>query len=347
CCSIKHSCKFASFTLLAKADYNHEMNIPFPFALVSNNTNLDTLDIVPAFWWQYDMYALQRNSWKFNNRDSRVRKLQNIEFDAFAPDSMEEAIAAMKLLEILVATAWLRNEGDDAPRTEQELRAKGNGLLNGPREAVDSLEVTAEGIENSHRKVRILKAFDSYHAYSDMLVNYAIVNVLNYIKNNPGTTRASITEKFEGERRRVWINFGGQLMVREDVDKLRKDIVDGTLDSWDAIHARYNEIWRRYPEDKLRHAYLSLRFVLGAKRIGPEEWKKALTRETDIIRYIEKQVTVSRAKDYDNPFRKATFTSDEEMVAAYGSLDDNSFIRKVATEAPSNIRMIESLLAGN
>ena len=347
CCSIKHSCKFASFTLIAKADYNHEMNIPFPFALVSNNAQDDTLDIVPAFWWQYDMYALQRNSWKFNNRDSRVRKLQNIEFDAFAPDSMEEAIAAMKLLEILVAKAWLLKEKDSAPRTDQELRAKGHELLHGPREAVDVLEVTAEGIENSHRKVRIRKAYDSYHAYSDMLVNYAIVNVLNYLHIHPEADLASITEKFEGERRRVWINFGGQLMVREDVDKLRRDIVDGTLDSWDDIHARYNEIWQRYPEDKLRHAYLSLRFVLGAKRIGPDEWKQALNREIDIIRYIEEQVTASRAKDYENPFRKATFGSDEEMVAAYGPLNDNSFIRKVAAEAPSNIRMIESLLAGN
>lgn len=136
-------------------------------------------------------------------------------------------------------------------------------------------------------------------------------------------------------------------MVSEDVDNLRKDIVDGTLDSWDAIHTRYNEIWQRYPEDKLRHAYLSLRFVLGAKRIGPDEWGQALAREIEIIRYIEKQVTASRAKDYENPFRKATFSSDEEMVAAYGHLNDNSFIRKVADEAPSNIRMIESLLAGD
>ena len=347
CCSIKHSCKFASFVLIAKADYNYEMNIPFPFALISNNSRLDTLDIVPAFWWQYDMYALQRNSWKFNNRDSRVRKLQNIEFDAFAPDSMEEAIAAMKLLEIFVARAWLRKEGDCSEKTERELRDLGHKLLAGPREEVDCLEVTAEGIEHSRRKVRILKPYDSYHAYSDMIVNYAIVNVLKYIDRNPDATLTSITEKFEGERRRVWINFGGQLMVREDVDRLRKDIVDGVLGSWDDIHARYNEIWQRYPEDKLRHAYLSLRFVLGTKRIGPEEWKSALNREKDIIRYIERQVAASRAKDYENPFRKATFGSDEEMNAAYGPLSDNSFIRKIASEAPSNIKMIDSLLAGN
>ncbi|MFC1780768.1 DUF4954 family protein, partial [Planctomycetota bacterium] len=33
CASVKHSCRFASFTLLAKADYPAELNIPLPFSL--------------------------------------------------------------------------------------------------------------------------------------------------------------------------------------------------------------------------------------------------------------------------------------------------------------------------
>jgi hypothetical protein len=37
CTSIKHSCRFASFTLLAKGDYPCELDIPLPFALVNNN----------------------------------------------------------------------------------------------------------------------------------------------------------------------------------------------------------------------------------------------------------------------------------------------------------------------
>jgi len=347
CCSVKHSCRFASFTLLAKADYNYEMNITLPFALVSNNAQLNCLDITPAFWWQYDMYALQRNSWKFNNRDSRVRKLQNIEFDAFAPDSMEEVIAAMKLLEIQTAKAWLCKNGDVSEKEEQELRAIGHTLLNGPREDVDNLEVLGEGMEHSNRKVRILKVYNSYRAYADMLINYAVENTLSYMGNNPEATLSSITDKFESERRRVWINFGGQLMCKEDVDQLRKDISEGVLDSWDDIHGRYNEIWKRYPEDKMRHAYLSMRFVLQAKRIGPEEWRKALEREIDILRYIETQVSVTRAKDYTNPFRQATFRNEEEMTAAFGPLEENSFIKKVSQETPGKIEKIEKLLADN
>jgi len=347
CCSVKHSSRFASFTLLAKADYVYEMDIPFPFALVSNNAKLDTLDIMPAFWWQYDMYALQRNSWKYSNRDSRVRKLQNIEFDAFAPDSMEEVIAGMKLLEILTAKAWLRQQGDSAPRSERELRNKGHELLNGPCEAVDCLEITAEGVERSKRKVRILKAWSSYHAYKDMIVNYAMDNILKYLDANPGATLQSVTEKFESERRRIWINLGGQLMSSEYVERLRMDIAGGILNSWDDIHRRYDEIWKQYPEDKLRHAYLSLRFAFGVQRIGEQEWHQALVREIEILGFIKEQVAVTREKDYTNPFRRATFNSEEEMIAAYGPLEDNSFIKKVASETPAKISRIEALLAGN
>ncbi|MBO6069226.1 MAG: DUF4954 family protein [Bacteroidales bacterium] len=347
CCSVKHSCKFASFTLLAKADYNYEMNIPLPFALISNNYQNDSLDITPAFWWQYDMYALQRNTWKFNNRDSRVRKLQNIEFDTFAPDSMEEVIAAMKLLEVQTAKAWLHKNGDFEEKSYQELRSIGHKLLNGSQEDVDCLEVLGEGMEHSKRKVRILKVWSAYHAYADMIVNYAITNALAYLDRNPEATLASITEKFESERRRVWINFGGQLMCEQDVDQLRKDITDGVLASWDELPTRYTEIWKRYPEDKLRHAYLSMRFVFQAERIGHEEWQKALKREIEILRFIETQVTVSRAKDYTNPFRQATFRNEDEMKAAYGPLEDNSFIKKVSKETPEKISKIEALLAGN
>jgi hypothetical protein len=45
---------------------------------------------MPAFWWMYNMYALARNSWKFRSRDKRKLKLQHIEMQSFAPDTVEE-----------------------------------------------------------------------------------------------------------------------------------------------------------------------------------------------------------------------------------------------------------------
>ena len=57
CSSVKHSSKFASFTLLSKADYPSELNIMLPFCLVNNNTTNNELEVMPAYWWMYNMYA--------------------------------------------------------------------------------------------------------------------------------------------------------------------------------------------------------------------------------------------------------------------------------------------------
>ena len=112
CTSVKHSCRFASFTLLSKSDYPAELDIPLPFSLLNNNVTKDQLEIMPAYWWLYNMYALARNTWKFQNRDKRVSKAQHIEFDAFAPDTMEEVFNALRLLEIWTAKAALLHKGE-------------------------------------------------------------------------------------------------------------------------------------------------------------------------------------------------------------------------------------------
>ena len=111
CTSVKHSCRFASFVLLSKADYPAELDIPLPFSLLNNNVTDNQLEVMPAYWWLFNMFALARNSWKFQQRDKRVSKAQNIEFEAFAPDTVEEIINGRRLLEIWTAKASLRQNG--------------------------------------------------------------------------------------------------------------------------------------------------------------------------------------------------------------------------------------------
>ena len=115
-------------------------------------------------------------------------------------------------------------------------------------------------------------------------------------------------------------------MSMEDVDQLRSDIKDGTLNSWKEIHHRYNEIWKKYPIDKLRHAYMSLKHTLGVNTLTADDWNNALNKGIELQNYIFDQVYKTRKKDYENIFRKATFLSEEEMLAAWGILDENSFI---------------------
>ncbi|MCK7461944.1 MAG: hypothetical protein MZU84_07750 [Sphingobacterium sp.] len=44
--------------MLSKADYPAELDIPLPFSLLNNNASKDQLEVMPAYWWMYNMFAL-------------------------------------------------------------------------------------------------------------------------------------------------------------------------------------------------------------------------------------------------------------------------------------------------
>ena len=185
------------------------MHIPLPFSLVNNNLSHNELEVMPAFWWMYNMYALARNSWKYRKRDNGKNRLQHIEFDTYAPDSMEEVILGRKLLEVWTAKAWYRREGVDfSAMDNKELRAKGRELLEGERSRVDSLDVFGENMEKGRRNVRILKVYDAYRSYGEMLLYYGMRNVMNYLKAHPGTDFVAISGMFKDRRMREWENLG-------------------------------------------------------------------------------------------------------------------------------------------
>lgn len=350
CSSVKHSSHFASFTLLAKGDFPAEMHIPLPFALVNNNISADRLEVLPAYWWLYNMYALARNTWKYQSRDRRVTKVQNIELNTFAPDTMQEALDARTLLEQWIGRAALNANNDSnlpkrKPATLGQCQALGHTLLYGDRHAVDSLTVLGEAMEKSNRPVHILKAYDAYHAYGDMLIHYAMTNVIDYLETigNADITEALAKATPTKKSPSRWINLGGQLMKASDVDRLRNDICSGRLDSWKAIHHRYDELWRRYPTDKLRHAIGCLMAVLGTDKMTPDHWLQAFAHEERIQRRIAEQVYLSRKKDHDNPFRQLTCRNEEEALAVFGTVDKNPFVCQIREESLHNIQRIERI----
>ena len=264
----------------------------------------DQLEVMPAFWWMYNMYALKRNSAKYAQRDNRLHKVQKIEFDAFAPDTMEEIILARRLMQIWITKANLRKQGQSPDGISSDKLAEMglNLLLNRPDE-VKTLEVLGDQMEKSNRKVVLLKACQSWYAYGDMLFHYAMKNLIDFLENNPEATLGSMQVELQGERHSKWVNMGGQLMPEKEVDKLRADIGSGKLNSWHDIHDRYDKLWASYPRDKQKHAYAVLCELLGTDAITDEKWISALDREEEIQCYIADQVHVSREKDYDNIFR--------------------------------------------
>lgn len=144
CCSLKHNSRFAAYCLLAKGDYPYEMDISLPFALVNNNVSKNQLEVMPAYWWMYNMYALNRCNTKFHSRDKRKVGAQDIDFQILAPDTAEQILVARALLK-----KWIDKAGT-------------NGIVYG------------EGMEHSKRPVVILKAREAYKSYEDMLYLYAV-----------------------------------------------------------------------------------------------------------------------------------------------------------------------------
>ncbi len=332
CTSVKHSCRFASYTLLSKADYPAELNIPLPFSLLNNNVSFNQLEVMPAYWWLYNMYALARNTWKFKNRDKRVSKTQHIEFDAFAPDTMEEVMEAMVLLEKWTGKAeWLK-KGRTTGIKDSDLIEAGRKVLNGDEKYADTLRILGENMENTKRDTVIVKAHKAYHAYRDILTHYAVNNLLEYIRRQEKPSLSLMHQALKGKRRHNWVNLGGQIMPQEDLDKLKKDIGTGKLSTWKAIHNRYDKLWEKYQTEKQKHAYATLLGIYEVEEITAETWKKALKEAVRIQQFVNDQVYLSRKKDYDNPFRKATFRNLEEMNATIGTIDDNSFIVQVRKE---------------
>ncbi len=343
CVSVKHSCRFGSFVLLAKGDYPAELDIPLPFSLVNNNTSEDQLEVMPAFWWLYNMYALARNTWKFQSRDKRKSKVQNIEFDSLAPDTVEEIVNARHLLEVWIGKASLREKGESINEMEEaELAEIGRSLLLESENESAGPEVLGENMEKSRRKVRILRAFKGHHAYGQMLHYYAMKNLLAYMQSNPEATFSSMSAELSGQRERDWVNLGGQLVPVAEADLIRSDIRSGNLNSWEDIHRRYDSLWDEYPAAKQRHAFALLCEISGGG-ITKEGWLCALDKVVEIQELIRDQVYITRKKDFDNPYRQATYRNLEEMTAAIGTVEDDSFVKQMSSETEALKNMVEDI----
>ncbi len=334
--SVKHSSRFASYCLLAKGDYRFELDIPFPFALVADDAANDKLEILPAYWWMYNMYALLRNEAKFSARDKRLSRSQNIEFSPFAPDIAEECFSALALLERYTGRAWYQATGGAEAVVEGSddvlVRTKGKELLVGAKEEIDAIEVLGFGIENSSRRVIIQKPRRAYKAYRHLLRWYAMRVLIAYFAERPDATFQDASDVLSGPRVREWENLGGQLVPREKVESLVTDIRDGTIHSWDEAHEEYARLWVEYPLDKAQHAWGTLCSLLDVADLQEPAFAREVARFMDTTRFIEEQVYLTRRKDYANGFRKATFRGEEEMHAVLGMPESNSFIKQTRAD---------------
>ncbi|HWV67356.1 DUF4954 family protein [Chitinophaga sp.] len=329
CVSLKHNSRFASFTLISKGNYMSELNISIPFSLVVNDEHENRLKIMPGYWFLYNMYAIARNSWKYVDRDKRTDKQQLIEYDYLAPDSVEEIFQALTIMETATGKAWYALE-ENIPAgelTEQDIRKKGKELLKNNPEEVAALTILSKGFENSARDVELLKVHRAYPLFTDMVVLYAVKNILAAKKSS----FTDLQETVKTAKRGDWQNIGGQLMKEETVASLKTKIRENKIASWPELHTAYEQIGNEYATDKLQHAVACLREIKNSDMTAANlaQW---MNDSIATMEWITTQIRRSREKDYKNPFRQLAYESEKEMNAVVGSLEDNSFIKQTAED---------------
>lgn len=275
--SVKYCSSFAPFTLLAKSSFAHELNIELPFSLVSDNVKDNTLDVMPAYWWRHNMYALFRNNWKFQKRLGKGG--EGIEYQFMAPDTAEEVQKALDLL--------------------KEYKKK----------------IPAFTMENSSRKVQILGIDDGIKAYKEMLLWYGVSTVLAWLER-PGVRAGKYNDIPVDASRKTWgwTNVCGHLVCNVDLKQMVQEIEKGDFISWDDVEERFERFDLEYPKTRFAHALHVLAVLYGKKQFDQEMLEKIKTDYKKLSDKIKKQIIATRTKDFENKFRKNVLKEDDSLV---------------------------------
>ena len=311
--TLKHSSVFASYVIIAKGDYPAELNIPLPFSLLSNNDHRNRLEVLPAYFWIHNIYALERNTWKAGNRDRRKTRVQHIETDYLAPDTAEEILKALSLLE-----GWIGEAGFSPPD------------MTGGGDVHDIRMIPCRHMEHSRRGQVIIKPLAAIAAYRQMLRWYSAKTIAVFLDENRELDYAGLCSLLgrdrPEERVRDWINMGGQIVPAFRVDELRQGIIEGKYGSWEDIHHCYDLWHKEYSLDKARHAWALLAIQEGDNALVSAAFlKREIHGAAETSRWISRQVFEIKEKDHRDPFRKATFRSAAEMNQVLGHASDDSF----------------------
>ncbi|MGC4234018.1 MAG: DUF4954 family protein [Niabella sp.] len=327
CVSLKHNSRFASFTMIAKGNYPAELDIPFPFSLISNEEHSNKLVVMPAYWFMYNMYAIQRNERKFAERDKRIDKFPLIEFNCLAPDTINEIYESLGLLELFTGKAFYKANkmiGSDA-----DYISKGKSLLAHHSPVIDRLDIRADGFENSKRPVQVIKVPESYIVYKKMLRFYAGNEIIRYITEHHITDTQQLLQVIEPNSNiQEWANVGGLLITKDRLNQLLSETRENKISSWEGIHNFYKICAEEYPLQKIRHAVSILLNIdnINSTDIDNSFLRNLFQQTLEAKEWITKSVYHSKEKDYKNTFKNMVYDSKEELENVLGSFENNTFI---------------------
>jgi hypothetical protein len=120
------------------------------------------------------------------------------------------------------------------------------------------------------------------------------------------------------------------LILRTEIEKLIRQVHGNRVKSWDNLHDFYILQGKQYAADKLSHALGALKEVFGInlRKASPLLIKELLQQSIATREWMVKGIRESRAKDYENPFRKMVYEDEATMEKVMGKLSGNAFIKQ-------------------
>ena len=336
--SFKHNSKFASFVLAVKGSYQRELNIIYPFSLVASQGADKAVHIIPAYWFMYNMFAIARNNSKFKKRDKRVVRVQHIETNPLAPDTIQEVLRAMEKL-VWLTSSYMHESGSKFDFDEMSLDECFSAAKSYLLENTDPNFTLFDADCQKKYGGEIYKPTKGYLEYQKIVKYFAVSCLLDYCKNlgKESISRADIEKLRAVPLYTTWINAGGQVMPEEKAEELFIKIKSYEIGDWRAVHAFYDDVELHYLEYKTRYAVYLLERIYeqNIANFSAEIFDDIIADVTNVSDCMYKSSVVSREKDYTDYFRKIVYRNDDEMTAGLGTLEDNSFLQemKEQTEA--------------
>ena len=335
CSDFKHNSKFASFVLVSKGSYQCELNITYPFSLVSINSTEQAISIIPAYWFQYNMFAMARNNSKFQKRDKRAIKAQHIETDPFAPDALQEIMSSLDRIIKLTARTL---KYDDLQKAKDFLHQNPDA------------DLTLEDPRCMKRYgAKIHKAARGYKEYRKVAKYFAVKTLANWYENTTYTrpSREFFNSILDIELFTEWENVGGQVIPSAKIAELFDLIKQRKINTWEEVHQFYEECQKNYEAYKARYSLWILEQLYARKVV---DFSKDITKDIlkDVIAvstYMYESSISSREKDYTDYFRTITYKNQEEMLEVVGKLEDNSFLKELKIETENFNKRLEEIFA--
>jgi hypothetical protein len=312
-----------------------------PFSLLGNDEATGGLLIIAGYWFQYNMYALARNAWKFDKRDVRTDKNMLLEYDFLAPDTVSEILEGIKLMEF-----WVGNTLEPKLSKEKSMALGKSWLLN-PENASNPLPIYVENIENSKRKTRVAKCHQAYQIFNDLLCYHAAKEWLATMERNPDKAPLDLLNITLRNATAIqkWDNIGGQIIPAGVVSDLKNNIKSGQINRWSQVHEVYEKQASLYYDQKFENALNGFMQVIDEPINNPEFMEKWLEKAVEISNFLTAGIENSRAKDFKDPFRLAMFGSEKEMEKVIGSIHENEFISDAKEKSKTFHTKIKELIS--